>query len=147
MHCVRFNPVETSLLGAAASDRSIILYDARETRPMRKVILDMRTNAISWNPMEAFVFLAANEDYNVYSFDVRLVLHAVLDLKFPKSFETYQFYFIYFNYHFNSPRALKRPLNVHMDHISAVTDVDYAPTGREFVTGSYDKTVSNKTSV
>ena len=38
-----------------------------------KVILDMRTNAISWNPMEAFVFLAANEDYNVYSFDVRLV--------------------------------------------------------------------------
>ena len=28
-----------------------------------------------------------------------------------------------------------------MDHISAVTDVDYAPTGREFVTGSYDKTV------
>ena len=39
-----------------------------------KVILDMRTNAISWNPMEAFVFLAANEDYNVYSFDVRLVL-------------------------------------------------------------------------
>ena len=39
-----------------------------------KVILDMRTNAIPWNPMEAFVFLAANEDYNVYSFDVRLVL-------------------------------------------------------------------------
>jgi len=108
VHCVRFNPVETSLLGAAASDRSIILYDTRETRPMRKVILDMRTNAISWNPMEAFVFLAANEDYNVYSFDVR---------------------------------SLKRPLNVHMDHISAVTDVDYAPTGREFVTGSYDKTV------
>ena len=45
------------------------------------------------------------------------------------------------------PRALKRPLNVHMDHISAVTDVDYAPTGREFVTGSYDKTVSHTTSV
>ena len=36
VHCVRFNPVETSLLGAAASDRSIILYDTRETRPMRK---------------------------------------------------------------------------------------------------------------
>ena len=37
VHCVRFNPVETSLLGAAASDRSVILYDTRETRPMRKV--------------------------------------------------------------------------------------------------------------
>ena len=112
----------------------------------------MRTNAISWNPMEAFVFLAANEDYNVYSFDVRLVPHAVLDLKFPKNlccnmlclFWDFSI-LINVNFHFNSPRALKRPLNVHMDHISAVTDVDYAPTGREFVTGSYDKTVSNKT--
>ena len=48
----------------------------------RKVILDMRTNAISWNPMEAFVFLAANEDYNVYSFDVRLVLKRAEDLNY-----------------------------------------------------------------
>lgn len=28
-----------------------------------------------------------------------------------------------------------------MDHVSAVTYVDYAPTGREFVSGSYDKTI------
>jgi DDB1- and CUL4-associated factor 13 len=28
-----------------------------------------------------------------------------------------------------------------MDHISAVTDVDYSPTGKEFVSGSYDKTI------
>lgn len=28
-----------------------------------------------------------------------------------------------------------------MDHVSAVIDVDYSPTGREFVTGSYDKTI------
>lgn len=28
-----------------------------------------------------------------------------------------------------------------MDHTSAVIDVDYAPTGREFVSGSYDKTI------
>lgn len=30
---------------------------------------------------------------------------------------------------------------IHKDHISAVTDVDYSPTGREFVTASYDKTI------
>ena len=58
--------------------------------------------------MEAPTFVAANEDYNVYAFDMR---------------------------------QLKRPTNVHMGHVSAVTCVDYAPTGREFVTGSYDKTV------
>merc|ERR1712088_527293 len=38
-------------------------------------------------------------------------------------------------------RKLQRPTNVHMDHVSAVTCVDFAPTGREFVSGSYDKTV------
>ena len=28
-----------------------------------------------------------------------------------------------------------------MDHVEAVMDVDYSPTGREFVSGSYDKTI------
>lgn len=30
---------------------------------------------------------------------------------------------------------------VHMDHVSAVVAVDYSPTGKEFVSGSYDKTL------
>lgn len=38
-------------------------------------------------------------------------------------------------------RYLQRPFNVHKDHVAAVIDVDYAPTGKEFVSGSYDKTV------
>lgn len=95
-------------MGACASDRSIILYDIRLATPMRKVIMELSTNAIAWNPMEAPTFVAANEDYNLYAFDMR---------------------------------TLKRPINVHMDHVSAVTCVDFAPTGREFVSGSYDKTV------
>ncbi len=31
----------------------------------------MRTNAISWNPMEAFHFTTASEDHNCYTFDMR----------------------------------------------------------------------------
>ncbi|KAG8641350.1 DDB1- and CUL4-associated factor 13 isoform X2 [Manihot esculenta] len=30
---------------------------------------------------------------------------------------------------------------VHKDHVSAVMDIDFSPTGREFATGSYDRTV------
>ena len=30
---------------------------------------------------------------------------------------------------------------IYKDHIGAVLDVDYAPTGKEFVTASYDKTI------
>ena len=63
--------VESSLLGACASDRSILLYDTRESRPMRKVIMELKSNEMAWNPMEAFVFAVANEDYNTYAFDIR----------------------------------------------------------------------------
>ncbi|TKC47850.1 hypothetical protein EI555_005509 [Monodon monoceros] len=73
-----------------------------------KVILDMRTNTICWNPMEAFIFTAANEDYNLYTFDMR---------------------------------ALDTPVMIHMDHVSAVLDVDYSPTGKDFVSASFDKSI------
>ncbi|PKU42852.1 ddb1- and cul4-associated factor 13 [Limosa lapponica baueri] len=73
-----------------------------------EVILTMRTNTICWNPMEAFIFTAANEDYNLYTFDMRF---------------------------------LESPVMVHMDHVSAVLDVDYSPTGKEFVSASFDKSV------
>nr|CAG4651769.1 EOG090X04WU [Triops cancriformis] len=105
---VRFNPVEVNMLGTCASDRSIMLYDVRNSGPVRKVVLKMRSNSLCWNPMEAFVFTVANEDFNLYSFDIR---------------------------------KLNFPLNVHMDHTSAVLDLDYSPTGKEFVAGSYDKTI------
>lgn len=38
-------------------------------------------------------------------------------------------------------RWLKNPAKVHKGHTSAVIDVDYAPTGKEFVSGAYDKTL------
>lgn len=38
-------------------------------------------------------------------------------------------------------RSLNFPLNIHKDHISAVIDVDYSPTGKEIASASYDKTL------
>lgn len=38
-------------------------------------------------------------------------------------------------------RRLDTPRTVHMDHTQAVMDVNYSPTGKEFVSGSYDRTV------
>jgi DDB1- and CUL4-associated factor 13 len=38
-------------------------------------------------------------------------------------------------------RNLSNALSVGKGHVSAVLDVDYSPTGQEYVTGSYDKTV------
>ena len=38
-------------------------------------------------------------------------------------------------------RKLDQAKMIHKDHISAVLDIDFAPTGKEFVTGSFDKTI------
>lgn len=105
---VKFNPIETDLCASAVSDRGIVLYDIRKSQPLKKVILKMRTNSICWNPMESFIFTAANEDHDLHTFDMR---------------------------------NLSKPLIIHKDHVSAVIDVDYAPTGKEFVSGGYDKTL------
>ncbi|KAL1123061.1 hypothetical protein AAG570_002149 [Ranatra chinensis] len=73
---VAFNPVEENVLATCASDRSIILYDTREPGPVRKMVLEMRSNQLAWNPMEAYTFTVANEDYNLYTFDTRCLFGA-----------------------------------------------------------------------
>lgn len=110
LHCVRYNPIETHLLASAGSDRSITLYDTRANSPIRRLVLAMRTNDISWNPVEAFNFVTANDDHNCYTYDMRNL-------------------------------SERGALTVHKDHVAAVMSVDYSPTGQEFVTGSYDKTI------
>ncbi|KAI3402577.2 sof1 [Candida oxycetoniae] len=38
-------------------------------------------------------------------------------------------------------RNMKKSLNIYKDHVAAIMDVDFSPTGEELVTGSYDKTI------
>ena len=38
-------------------------------------------------------------------------------------------------------RNMKRALNVLRDHVNAVMDVDFSPTGQELVSASYDRTI------
>jgi DDB1- and CUL4-associated factor 13 len=108
INAVSFNQTETSILASTALDRTIVLYDLRTASPLSKVVLRLSSNAISWNPMEAFNFAVANEDHNIYIFDMR---------------------------------KLDRALNVLKDHVAAVMDVDFSPTGEELVSASYDRTV------
>lgn len=105
---VRFNQVETSVLASAGLDRSVVLYDLRTSSPVSKTILALASNAIAWNPMEAFNFAVANEDHNAYIFDMR---------------------------------KMDRALNVLKDHVAAVMDIEFSPTGEELVTASYDRTI------
>ncbi|KAJ2234216.1 Protein sof1 [Coemansia sp. RSA 1722] len=108
INTVSMNQAEVNVLASCGTDRSIILYDLRTSSPLAKLVMTLSTNAITWNPMEPFVFATANEDHNIYTFDMRRMDHA---------------------------------MNVLRDHVSAVMDVDYSPTGQELVSASYDRTV------
>ena len=108
INTLRFNHTEVSVFASSGTDRTVTLYDVRYDSPLAKLVLRMKTNAICWNPMEAFNFTVANEDHQLYTFDMRKMTSA---------------------------------LNVYKDHVSAVLDVDYSPTGEELVTGSYDQTI------
>lgn len=77
----KFNQTEVSILASCGTDRTITLYDLRTNSPVSKVILEMRSNALAWNPMEAFNFTVANEDHNCYTFDMRRMTSAVNVLK------------------------------------------------------------------
>ncbi|KAK1087166.1 Protein sof1 [Friedmanniomyces endolithicus] len=106
--CLSLNQTETSILASCATDRSLVLYDLRTASPLHRSVLTLASNAIAWNPMEAFNLALANEDHNIYLFDMR---------------------------------NLSRALNVLKDHVSAVMDVEFSPTGEELVSASYDRSV------
>lgn len=84
---IRFNPVEVEVLGSTGTDRSVAFYDLRSETPIRKLIMQTRCNALSWNPMEAMTYVIANEDCNLYTFDLRRLdaaktVHKVLSFVF-----------------------------------------------------------------
>jgi hypothetical protein len=62
---------DPEVFATAGSDRSIALYDLRHSTPVRKLVMQTKTNAIAWNPMEPLNFVVANEDCNLYSYDMR----------------------------------------------------------------------------
>ncbi|KAL4065927.1 WD40 repeat-like protein [Scleroderma citrinum] len=105
---VRFNGSETSVLGSIGSDRSFTLYDIRTGKAERRVIMQMRSNALAWSPTFPTLVLLASEDHNLYTFDVR---------------------------------QLANPTKIYKAHVSAVMSCDWGPTGLEFVSGGWDRTV------
>lgn len=51
-------------------DRGIFLHDTWMNSNLAKTYLMNKSNALCWNPMEPFNFVAGNEDGNCYSFDM-----------------------------------------------------------------------------
>ncbi|XP_018319306.1 DDB1- and CUL4-associated factor 13 [Agrilus planipennis] len=105
---------------------------------------------VKFNPIETHVLSACCSDSSIILYDIRDVgpVHKVV-MKMKTNSVAWNpleaFVFTAANEDYNlysfDTRNLRRPINVHMDHVSAVIDLDYSPTGKEFVSGSYDKTI------
>ena len=70
---VKFNLLEHNIILSSASDRSIKLHDLRLHSPVKKIFLEMQTNDILWSKINPWDFIVANEDSNLYTFDIRKI--------------------------------------------------------------------------
>lgn len=105
---------------------------------------------VKFNQVESNLLAAAASDNSIMIYDTRdvgpvrkvimtlrsnaLAWNPMEAMVFTTASEDYNLYSF-------DVRKLDRPCNVYMDHVGAVVDVDYSPTGREIVSGSYDKTI------
>ncbi|KAK9882994.1 hypothetical protein WA026_001209 [Henosepilachna vigintioctopunctata] len=104
---------------------------------------------ITFNPVETTLLASCASDRSVILYDMRdkaPLRKIIMKLRINKlcwnPMEAYIFTCASEEnlYSFDT-RNLKHPVNIHHDHVDAVTYIDYSPTGREFVSGSYDKTI------
>jgi WD repeat and SOF domain-containing protein 1 len=68
---VKFNPIEGNVICSASSNSLIILNDLRANFPIKKISMEMSTNEICWNSKSFSEFSLANDDSNIYTFDLR----------------------------------------------------------------------------
>ncbi|CAD6572531.1 MAG: hypothetical protein TREMPRED_000570 [Tremellales sp. Tagirdzhanova-0007] len=105
---VRFNQSETSVLASVGNDRTLCLYDIRTGKAERRIVMQFRSNCLSWCPTLPTVLLLGSEDHNLYTFDIR---------------------------------NLNTSTQIYKGHVGGVMGCDWSPTGEEFASGSYDRTV------
>lgn len=144
-----------SLSNFAASSSVISIYDLlrSSSTPLQTLNWPNSTdtiNAISWNQVETSILASCATDRSIILYDLRtssplskvtlgLASNAIAwnpmeAFNFAVASEDHNIYMF-------DMRKLNRALNVYKDHVAAVMDVEFSPTGQGLVSASYDKTV------
>lgn len=139
---------------ATASDSAVQLWTPERTSPLQTHD-DLwgsadTVNIVRFHPSESSLLANCSMDRGVGLFDLRtasamkktvlrmrcndLQWNPMEPLNFVVANEDYNAYTF-------DMRKLKEPTHMYKGHQSAVMSVSWAPTGREFVTGSYDRTM------
>lgn len=107
-------------------------------------------NSVSFNQSETSVLASCSTDRSIILYDLRtasplartflnfscnkLSWNPVEPMNFAAASEDHNVYLF-------DMRRFDRALNVLKDHVAAVMDVEFSPTGQELVTASYDRTI------
>jgi len=144
-----------SLHTFAASSSVISVYDLERSSSIPLQTLHWPTstdtiNTLAWNQTEASILASAATDRSIVLYDLRTssplskVTLAMASNKISwNPMEAFNFAVANedHNIYIFDLRKLNRALNVLKDHVSAVMDVEFSPTGDELVSASYDKTI------
>ncbi|KAL8768238.1 MAG: hypothetical protein Q9209_005468 [Squamulea sp. 1 TL-2023] len=139
----------------AASSSVIAIYDLARTAstPLQTLHWPTQTDTIttiSFNPTESSILASAATDRSLTLYDLRTsspLSRAILTFTTNKiswnPMEAFNFAAASedHNIHLFDMRNLKRSLNVLKDHVAAVMDVEFSPTGQELVSASYDRSI------
>ncbi|KAK9697808.1 hypothetical protein RND81_08G062800 [Saponaria officinalis] len=135
----------------ATAGAQLDIWDHNRSQPVNSFQWGVDTVvSVRFNPGEPNILASSGSDRNIAIYDLRLSTPArkiimqtrtnsicwnpMEPLNFTAANEDCSCY------SFDS-RKMREAKCVHRDHVSAVMDIDYSPTGREFVTGSYDRTI------
>ncbi|CAK9304938.1 unnamed protein product [Gordionus sp. m RMFG-2023] len=135
----------------ATSGEEVNIWDINRTEPIKTYTSSIdSSNCIKFNPVETDILASAASDRNITLYDVRkptYIKKITLKLKTnslcwnPIESWTLTCANEDYNAYTLDVRMLTKPRVMHAGHTQAVLDVDYAPSGKEIVTASFDKTL------
>ncbi|KAI9816080.1 MAG: rRNA-processing protein sof1 [Thelocarpon impressellum] len=144
-----------SLDSFAASSSVISIYDLSRASATPTQTLTWPTstdtiNTLAFNQTETSIIASAATDRSIVLYDLRtssplskVVLRLATNALSWNPMEAFNFAAANedHNVYLFDMRKLDRALNVLRDHVHAVMDVDFSPTGEELVSASYDRSI------
>ncbi|CAI2369405.1 unnamed protein product [Moneuplotes crassus] len=135
----------------ATSGSIVQVWDYERSDPISRFDWGMdAVNTLKWNPSETNLILSSASDRSICLYDIRgnTPLKRIF-LKNKSSCLTWNPYepinFVVGNEDSNcytfDMRKLDEAKMIHKDHTNAILSIDFSPTGKEFCTGSYDKSI------
>lgn len=135
----------------ATASSLVEIWDTNRTKPISQLKWGTEAvNAVRFNQTETSILASAGSDRSIVVYDLRtnspvqkLVSSMATNAICWNPMEAFNFAAANedHNVYLYDMRRMDRAVNIYKDHVAAVMDVDFSPTGQELVTGSYDRTI------